>query len=261
MHKKTISFLFVLFLIFSSISVSAYDISDEEKVIQVVKQRGYTIPGVSASMRDLTGFKYRHPEIFWTDMIWQGNTDTVCITYPMDQSSKKVQQMQKRLSRKVKKIKKSIPKTLNKTKKTLAIFDYVATHTTYTLEGENVSTAYGALVEGHALCDGYTKAVALLLNEFGIKNGVMVSEKANHAWNVVRIGGRWYHLDATWGDMEQYGIDHDYFLIPERKLFRIDKNRKDMVYYGHFGVSYKPTKKGKTGFWKHSQASYYKKKK
>lgn len=89
MHKKTISFLFVLFLIFSSISVSAYDISDEEKVIQVVKQRGYTIPGVSASMRDLTGFKYRHPEIFWTDMIWQGNTDTVCITYPMDQSSKK----------------------------------------------------------------------------------------------------------------------------------------------------------------------------
>ncbi|OUO24496.1 hypothetical protein B5F87_19835 [Eubacterium sp. An3] len=101
----------------------------------------------------------------------------------------------------------------------------------------------------------------LFLNEFGIKNGVMVSEKANHAWNVVRIGGRWYHLDATWGDMEQYGIDHDYFLIPERKLFRIDKNRKDMVYYGHFGVSYKPTKKGKTGFWKHSQASYYKKKK
>ncbi len=259
MYKKIIPFLFLFLFTFSSVPVSAYGIAEEEQIIQTVNQRGYTVPGISASTTELTGLKYRHPEIFWTGMIWQRDADTVCISYPTNTTQEKVEQMQKKLNRKVKKIKKSIPKTLNKTKKVLAIFDYVATHTTYTLEGENVATAYGALVEGHALCDGYTKAVALLLNEFGIKNGVMVSEKANHAWNVVCIGGKWYHLDATWGDMERYGIDHDYFLVTERKLFRLDKNRKDMVYYGHFGVSYKPAKKSKSGFWKRSPESYYKK--
>lgn len=87
----------------------------------------------------------------------------------------------------------------------------------------------------------------------------MVSEKSNHAWNVVCIGGKWFHLDATWGDMEKYGIDHDYFLISERKLFRLDKSRRDMVYYGQLGIPYKASKKGKAGFWNYSQDSYYKK--
>ena len=259
MHKKIISFLLVLFLVFSSVSVSAYDISDEAKIIQTVKQRGDCVENISATMTDLTGLKYRHPEIFWADMIWQRDADTVCIAYPTNLNQEKLKQMQKKLNRKVKKIKKSIPKTLNKTKKVLAIFDYVATHITYTAEGENVATAYGALVEGRALCDGYTKAVALLLNEFGIKNGVMVSEKSNHAWNVVCIGGKWFHLDATWGDMEKYGIDHDYFVISERRLFRLDKSRRDMVYYGQLGIPYKAAKKGKAGFWNNSQDSYYKK--
>lgn len=199
MHKKIIPFLLTFFLIFSSIPVSAYDAADEAKVVHAIKQREVSIRDVSASVKDLTGLRYRHPELFWPGAIWQGNNDTVCIVYPSNLKSGNIKRMQTKLNRKVKKIKKSIPKSLNKTKKVLAIFDYVCTHTTYRLHGEEVNNAYGVLVNGKALCDGYTKAIALLLNEFGIKNGVMVSRKANHAWNVVYIGGKWYPYGCNMG--------------------------------------------------------------
>lgn len=259
MHKKIIPFLLTFFLIFSSIPVSAYDAADEAKVVHAIKQREVSIRDVSASTQDLIGLKYRYPELFWANGLWQAYDDTVCISYPSNLRSGTIKKMRKRLNRKVKKIKRSIPKSLNKTKKVLAIFDYVATHTTYSLEADMAGTAYGALVNGKATCNGYTKTVALLLNKFGIKNGVMVSEKANHAWNVVYINGKWYHMDVTWADNDQNGINHDYFLMSEKKMFSLDNRRKDMVYYGHFNAPYKKSKNTKRGFWNETISSYYRK--
>ena len=48
-------------------------------------------------------------------------------------------------------------------------------------------TAYGALVNGKAVCDGYAKAYAYLLGRCGITASVVVSTPFNHAWNLVRL--------------------------------------------------------------------------
>lgn len=65
-------------------------------------------------------------------------------------------------------------------------------------------TAYGALVEGSAVCEGYAKALQLLLNSVGIScitvTGRLSSE--GHMWNMVRIGGDWYNTDVTSDDGE-----------------------------------------------------------
>ena len=61
--------------------------------------------------------------------------------------------------------------------------------------------AYGALVNGLAVCDGYTGAYNLLLKLEGIDS---------HIWTVAKLDGRTYHIDVTWGD--QYGrTDLRYF--------------------------------------------------
>lgn len=67
-------------------------------------------------------------------------------------------------------------------------------------------TAYGAFVRKTAVCEGYAKAMKLLLNSAGIESVYVTgtasngSESGPHAWNMVRVGERWYYLDATFDD-------------------------------------------------------------
>ena len=63
---------------------------------------------------------------------------------------------------------------------------------------DNGFTAYGALVNGLSVCQGYAEAMALFLNRLGIDNYIVMSDV--HAWNVLYVNGQWLHLDATWDD-------------------------------------------------------------
>ena len=88
-------------------------------------------------------------------------------------------------------------------------------------------TAYGALVcdsEGrpnHAICGGYSFAFEYLLHEAGIPcayvSGSAMSippsddDQPSHAWNVVKIGEKWYEVDTTWDDQEYEEGEYDEF--------------------------------------------------
>ena len=79
-------------------------------------------------------------------------------------------------------------------------------------------TAFGALVNNYAICAGYTDAMSLFLDAFGIKNYRVASE--NHMWNFVYLNGSWYHLDLTWDDQNVLNSKplRTYFLITTEKL-------------------------------------------
>lgn len=59
-------------------------------------------------------------------------------------------------------------------------------------------TAYSALVNGVAVCDGYTGAYNLLLKLEGINCYALFN--ASHIWTVAYLDGTEYHIDTTWGD-------------------------------------------------------------
>lgn len=59
-------------------------------------------------------------------------------------------------------------------------------------------TAYGALLGGVAVCDGYTGAYNLLLKLEGIDCYALFN--ASHIWTVAYLDGIEYHIDTTWGD-------------------------------------------------------------
>lgn len=67
-------------------------------------------------------------------------------------------------------------------------------------------SAYGAFTNKTAVCEGYAKALKLLLDSAGIESlyvtGVASngSDSGTHAWNMARISGIWYYLDATFDD-------------------------------------------------------------
>lgn len=79
-------------------------------------------------------------------------------------------------------------------------------------------TAYGALVKGDAVCQGYALAYKYLLTRAGIPSVVISSSSMNHAWNGVQIDGDWYQADPTWDDPtpnREGRARHAYFLLSD----------------------------------------------
>lgn len=118
-----------------------------------------------------------------------------------------------------------ITKDMTVYEKELALHDYLVTHCQYSEETtdsaeSDIFRAYGALVNHEAVCNGYAEALQLLFTCAGINSKFVVGTAAevDHAWNLVEINGKWYHLDATWNDplpdQGDYAI-HSYFNVTD----------------------------------------------
>ena len=105
---------------------------------------------------------------------------------------------------------------------------------------------YGALVKHSCVCQGYAETMFYLLREAGFSCAIASSENINHAWNIVKIRGNWYHIDATWDDpvWDMPGRSyHDYFLVSfdtmnKNTLINHTKDRTDMVVSAQWGDTY-----------------------
>ena len=65
---------------------------------------------------------------------------------------------------------------------------------------EEYQTLVGAFLNREAVCSGTANAMNLLLNRAGIRCGTIRgnnSKGAGHAWNIVELEGKLYHLDAS----------------------------------------------------------------
>ena len=135
--------------------------------------------------------------------------------------------------------------------KELALHDYLVSNCTYGFgspDDENEFRAYGALIDCEAVCSGYTEAMTLLLTDAGIKSEIVIGDAGNehHAWNMVYLNDKWYHLDATWDDPKGMNIiSHAYFNISDDEISKDhswikDHTRTaaddDMEYFNHSGL-------------------------
>lgn len=115
--------------------------------------------------------------------------------------------------------------------KELILHDYVVNTTIYDTENYLKGTyditygLYSALSEdGRAVCDGYAKAMELLLNLVGIECYYVTGDTTAglHAWNVVKIDDSYFHLDATWDDPtgEDPKRRYNYFNLSDVEIAR-----------------------------------------
>ena len=112
-----------------------------------------------------------------------------------------------------------------------SLHDYIINTTKYDIDknntGESIyhsSTAYGALIDGFATCNGYADAYALILDRLGVKNYRITSD--THIWNAVYFNDEWLHIDLTWDDpVSESGkdyLEHNYFLVDNDTLEKED---------------------------------------
>ncbi|MBO6114303.1 MAG: hypothetical protein J6P57_04520 [Lachnospiraceae bacterium] len=135
--------------------------------------------------------------------------------------------------------------------KELAIHDYIVTNCEYgyvDYSNDYAYRAYGALVQGKAVCNGYAEAMALLLNCVGVENEIMTGWASSelHAWNRVRLDGKWYQVDSTWDDpIPDRGsfAGHQFFnvtdeIMDDTHVWTIEDYEKcDAMDYNYFKVN------------------------
>ena len=101
--------------------------------------------------------------------------------------------------------------------KVRAIFDYICKNVEYDYANLNNEayqlkySAYAALCNGTSVCQGYANLFYRLANEAGLDARIVsgTSKGQNHAWNIVKVDGKYYNIDATWDAVTK---DYSYFL-------------------------------------------------
>lgn len=64
-----------------------------------------------------------------------------------------------------------------------------------------IYSAYGAIVDNNAVCEGFALAYKYLLSKVGVRCYYIQSVKNRHAWNIVQTEGKFYHVDITHDDL------------------------------------------------------------
>lgn len=96
----------------------------------------------------------------------------------------------------------------------------------------NASTAYGVLVDGKAICEGYARAFQLLCNKMGIEcvSVAGMTDDVGHEWNCAYIDGSWYQVDVTWNDTGDDVEKYYYFNLTDSQMYS-SHNADDLFSY------------------------------
>lgn len=170
----------------------------------------------------------------------------------------KIKKVRRQLNDEIASIMKIVRPGMSDVEKALVLHDYLARTVVYT---DSSSAPWriseeGAILKKRANCMGYALGYIVLLEKAGIEAKCVSSESMAHMWNLVKVGGKWYHVDLVWdaplsslNRKNMYGyVCHDNFLVSNAAI------RKT----GHKGFSASATStKYDKKYWRKSDSSFW----
>ena len=172
-----------------------------------------------------------HPEIFWATgfkyRYYENSGNLIFLPEYLFEKAK-IREHQKAMASRVEKLMRPA-KSMSELEKEKYVHDFICQNVRYDKLKKSYShEIIGPLGQGVGVCEGIAKSVKVLLDALGVWNVIAICGnnpekgiKYRHTWNIVKIGGTYYHLDATFdnslGDEE---IRYDYFNLDDKNIFR-----------------------------------------
>lgn len=169
---------------------------------------------------------FDNPELFWMNSNYKytENKNYVSISLEYKNTKEEAEALTDSLNKKVNELIEESQKYSTAFEKEKFFHDYICLNTVYdeSTLGNFGGTAYYPLLNGKAICEGYARAMQLLLDKAGIENYLIVGDATSdgtteaHMWNIVNINGKNYHLDVTWDDSDDTDeISYLYFNVTD----------------------------------------------
>ncbi|MCR5387690.1 MAG: hypothetical protein K6E56_00420 [Lachnospiraceae bacterium] len=212
-----------------------------KKALKALKKQDYETKFVSKDDTDYTYvFKLvmeQHPEFtYGVGLSYYTSKSTVWFSLNSGYDKATVKKLANKANKKAAAIVKAVVKPgMTETEKANAIHNHIINNCEYDLDTyyskdqySNSYTAYGALCEGKAVCQGYAAAFNLCAQKAGL-NSIAVFGTAgggDHAWNYVYLDGKYSYIDTTWDDPVGYNgssVLQTYFCISKEKLLKDHK--------------------------------------
>lgn len=152
-------------------------------------------------------------------------------TYSM--TEEEIVQNQKMIDEYVEQCLMGMPYTDDEYDKVKYLYEYLINQTEYDREAPNNQNICSVFIGKRSVCQGYAKALQYLMQKTGMVSTLVTgyAQQEGHAWNLVRVNGAYYYVDATWGDAsyafeegenlymgEMPPINYDYFLVTTEEL-------------------------------------------
>ncbi len=172
----------------------------------------------------------QHPEYNYNTVVWRSTSGAY--GYQVGRSLTKKQQGEKiKAADKAAQdaVKDCVKSGMSAKQKAKAIHDYLILNCTYDKKAaeilgnkyDDAFTAYGALVEGSAVCQGYAAAFNLMAKKCGLQSMTVCGRAGGiaHAWTYAKLGSKYSYIDCTWDDPDDGDeIRDDYFDASEKKM-------------------------------------------
>lgn len=175
-----------------------------------------------------------HPEIFYLSGYTyqhQYGSDKLLFSGTYTMSKDDAIRMKAKLEERADRYLENIPQSSDY-EKVKYIYESIILNTEYSVDAEDNQNIQSVLLNGKSVCHGYAKTMKYLLDKAGIETIMVygtVSSGNRHAWNIVRIDGEWYHVDATWGDSafqnlyqdtDQEFVNYDYLCTTTEDILK-----------------------------------------
>ncbi len=193
-------------------------------VSDIVKENGWDINKLADMMA--SAYLYE-PELFFLNnelnAYYNGSRYYIQPKYTMSKSE--YQAAKKKFDEAAEKAVSGITDDMTDVEKALYVHDYIILNCAYDNNKKNYD-AYDCLVDRTSVCQGYSLAYCYILrNYLDIDCSIVYSDSMMHAWNYVKIGKNWYHVDLTKDDAnsvyknnsyDNYGfVMHENFLLSD----------------------------------------------
>ena len=173
-----------------------------------------------------------HPEIFWVTgfryKYYQNSPNFIFIPEYLFKKEKIIEH-QKAMNARVEKLVRPAMK-FSEWEKEKYVHDFICENIHYDkLKKPYSHEIIGPLGHGVGVCEGIAKSVKVLCDALGIWCIIVISEanpekkiKYRHAWNVIRIDGKYYHLDVTFDNTlsRDDAVRYDYVNLADKQIFR-----------------------------------------